>query len=408
MNKRKRSSECNYNGKVVPIIPVTEDDEEKRDSELLRQMHPLLIAFMFAGLDFRPQSARGCDTSVTYRERSINILLAIINIISWLYASIAIYGTIAIEGSMPMKHYISSQFVEILTIFLRSVLYWRRKDITNNLRHLSDAYDKIKHKSKNLNKGVISVLVVVFPGVYIIAYVLVLLTFISEGEMLFKNFLRKRYFNIIPLTLSSHVYYLLGINDVWLFSVNNVPVCLFIILMFIVCTILCHILQDYCKSINSSGATFEVLQRRHIAEMNTVKMVDKCLSFPLFILLGFHILLLFFIVAFFNSKTNFKHGPSVEKIFYYAVFILYSIQYFVITIFAAKVHEEVQNIKTEVAKMDGRPTQLTAVEQLLLIAKVNSHSNICLTVWGFLNITKNFVFSSIGALLTFGALFRDL
>ncbi|GFW20352.1 hypothetical protein TNCV_3457901 [Trichonephila clavipes] len=78
------------------------------------------------------------------------------------------------------------------------------------------------------------------------------------------------------------------------------------------------------------------------------------------------------------------------------------------TTFAARIHEEVQNIKLEVAKMSRRPSELTAVEQLLLIAKVNSHSNICLTVWGFMNITKNSFFSSLGALVTFGALLRDL
>ncbi|GFY67587.1 hypothetical protein TNIN_241321 [Trichonephila inaurata madagascariensis] len=76
--------------------------------------------------------------------------------------------------------------------------------------------------------------------------------------------------------------------------------------------------------------------------------------------------------------------------------------------FAARIHEEVQNIKIEVGNMSSSPSQLTAVEQLLLIAKVNSHSNICLTVWGFMNITKNSFFSSLGALVTFGILFRDL
>ncbi|GFT45373.1 uncharacterized protein NPIL_462731 [Nephila pilipes] len=178
--------------------------------------------------------------------------------------------------------------------------------------------------------------------------------------------------------------------------------------MLIVCTILSLILKDYRKSIKSPGITFEVLQRRHIAVMNTVKRVDKCLSFPVFLLLGSHILLLFFLVAFFNWQTNWKDSRSVLETYYYVVFILYLIQYFVITTFAAKVHNEVQNIKIEAGKMSSRPSQLTAVEQILLIAKINSHSNICLTVWGFLDITKNFVFSSFGALVTFGALFKDL
>ncbi|GFQ81103.1 hypothetical protein TNCT_342531 [Trichonephila clavata] len=81
------------------------------------------------------------------------------------------------------------------------------------------------------------------------------------------------------------------------------------------------------------------------------------------------------------ALKSFKNNSFREKV-----------QYCTMTNFASRFHEEVQNIKIEVAKMSSRPSQLTAVEQLLLIAKVNSHSKICLTVRGFMNITKNFVF----------------
>ncbi|GFT45386.1 uncharacterized protein NPIL_462781 [Nephila pilipes] len=406
MNNRKHSSLYNYAGKVV--IPMMEDQREKRDSDLLRQMQPLLTAFLFTGVDFRSQCSNECRINVTCREILIKISLAVIQIITWIFVLVTIYGTIAIVDSTPIKHYISYQFMEILIIFLRSVLYWRRKDILNILKHLSDVYDDIKHKSKNVNKGAISVLIVVFPGVHILGYGLVVLAFIVKGQKKFMYFVLRKFSNIIPLTLPSYVYYLLGIIDFWLFVVNIASLCLFILLVLIVCTTLSHILQDYRKSIKTSGITFEALQRRHIVVMNTVKRVDKCLSFPVFILLGFHITLLFFLVAFFNYQSNWKQKPSEIEIYFYFILISYLIQYFVITTMASKVHEEMQNIKIEVAEISSRPSQLSAVEQILLIAKINSHSNICLTVWGFLNITKNFVFSSLGALLTFGALFKDL
>ncbi|GFT45388.1 uncharacterized protein NPIL_462791 [Nephila pilipes] len=407
-NKRNHISLYNQTGKVAPLIPMKEDNKDKRNSELFRQMHPLLIAFLFAGLDLRPKCTRGSGTNVTHRERFIKISIAIINIISWVFALLTIYGTVWIKESMPTKHIIVYQFVEILTIFLKSMLYWRCKNIVSTLKHLSHAYDKIKHNSRNRNKGVISVLVVVYPGFYIVSYGLVISSFVVKGEIQFMYFVRRRYSNVIPTTLPPYVYYLLGIIDFLLFSVNNLSTCLFIILILFVCTTLSQILQDYFKSINSLGATFEVLQKRHIAVMNTVKKVDKCLSFPIFILLGLHILLLFFIVAFFNWVASWEHNLSELEMYYYVVFIVYSIQYFVTTSVAAKVHENVQNIKIEAGKISSRPSKLTAVEQILLIAKINSHSNICLTVWGFLNITKNFVFSSFGVLLTFGVLFKDL
>ncbi|GFT45376.1 uncharacterized protein NPIL_462741 [Nephila pilipes] len=412
MDKPTQSSMYNYTRSVQRKIPLMEDDELKRESELLRQMHPLLISFLFTGLDFRPQCAHGCHTNVKYLETGIKIYLTIINIISWIYALVAIYGIIATEDSMPTKQCIANGFVEILTIFLRCVLYWRRKEILNNFKYLSYDYDKIKHKSKYLNKGVISVLVVILPGVHILSYGFVVLYYISKDQIFPMYFIRGKYGNIIPVTLPPYIYYLLVIIDILLFSIHYMSTCLFVILMLIACTTLSLILQDYRKSINFSGATFEVLQKRHIAEMNTVKRVDKCLSFPLFILLGFHITILFFCVVFFHSiphtERDWLHSPSEMDLYFCGVFILFSTQYFVITTFAARVDEEVQNIKMEVAKMDGLPSRLSVAEQILLIAKVNSYSNICLTLWGFLNITKSFVFSSFGALLTFGALFKDL
>ncbi|GFT19200.1 hypothetical protein NPIL_2091 [Nephila pilipes] len=171
------------------------------------------------------------------------------------------------------------------------------------------------------------------------------------------------------------------------------------------CKALNLILQDYCRSINSSGATFEDLQNHHIIVMNTVKKVDKCLSLPLFIVLGIHTLLLFFSVTSFSLVA--KKIVNLEMFFYWS-FISNMFQYIAITNFAAKIHEEVQNIKIETAEMSCHTSQLSVGEQILLIAKVNSHSNISLTVWGFINITKSFVFSSLGALITFGALYADL
>ncbi|GFT45384.1 uncharacterized protein NPIL_462771 [Nephila pilipes] len=406
MNNRSHSSVYTHTG--IAVTPMMKDDKEKHDSELLRQMHSLLIAFLFTGLDFRPHCAIECRPNVAYRETLIKILLAVIHISSWVYVLVTIYGAITNGDRRPIKHSIANRLEELLIILMRGVLYWRHKDIANTLNQLSNKYDKIKHKSKYLDKSAISVLVVVFPGVYILAYGLVILSFFAKGQTEFMYFVRRRFSNVIPTTLSPYVYYLLCIIDFVLLSVFNTTMCLFIILILIICTTLSLILKDFCKSINSFGATFKVLKRRHVVVMNTVKKVDKCLSFPLFIFLGFHIMLLFFVVAFFNSQENWVNGPSAVGIYFCAFFIVHLIQYFVIMTFAANVHEEVQNIKTEVAKMDGRPTQLADVEQLLLIAKINNQSNICLTLCGFLNITKNFVFSSFGALLTFGVLLKDL
>ncbi|GFQ81106.1 uncharacterized protein TNCT_342541 [Trichonephila clavata] len=391
------------------IRPVMEDDEEKHDSELLRQIHPLLIAFLFTGLDFRQQRPYQRTPNSACRETVIKISCALIHIISWVFALLFIWGAFANEDSLPRKQDIINRLMEILIIFLRSVLYRQRKVVVNTLNLLSKAYDKIKCKSKYLSREIILILLIVYPGTYILMYVLVFISFSDKNKLYFENFVRRNYGNVVPLTLTLHAYYVLGVIDCILFSINSFTMCLFVILVLVVFTRLNLILQHYFKSVNSPGATFEVLQKRFMSVMNAVKKVDECLCFPMFVILGIHILFLFYILSFFYWPASWLKNLSVAiDVFFYMMFVLYVLQYCAMTTSAAKIHEAVQNIKIEVAKMSSRPSQLTAVEQLLLIAEVNSHSNICLTVWGFMNITKSFVFSSFGALLTFGILLRDL
>ncbi|GFQ69201.1 hypothetical protein TNCT_416791 [Trichonephila clavata] len=407
-NTRPRFPVYNSTGKEIAIV-IHNDDKEKHDSELLRQIQPLLTGFFLIGVDLRPQCALKSFKNNSLRETVIKTFHALIHIFSWAYVLLIIYGTFTDKNIVPLKQDITYRFVDILTIFLRSVLYWRHKDILNILRHLSDVYEKIKQKSKNLNKGFISVSIVVYYAISVSMYGTVLLVFIAKGDTTYiKYFVQRKYHYVTPLTLPLYACYLLMVVDFLLVSINGISMCLFIILLLVVCAALIVILQDYCKSINSSGETFEVLERRYTSIMNTVKRVDKCLSFPLFVALGMYVLALFFTVSLYNWQVNSVHNVVVLEIFFYVSFILCIVQYCVMTIFAARIHEEVQNIKIQVVNMSNRSSQLTAVEHLLLIAKVNSHSNICLTVWGFINITKNSFFSSLGALVTFGVLFRDL
>ncbi|GFQ69202.1 hypothetical protein TNCT_416801 [Trichonephila clavata] len=406
-NTRPHFPVCNSTGRDAVMI-IHDDDKEKHDSELLRQIQPLLTGLLLVGVDLRPQCALKSFKNNCFRETVIKSFQVIIHTLSWAFVLLIIYGTFTNKNIVPLKQDIVNRFVEILTIFLRSVLYWRHKDILNTLRHLSDVYEKISQKSKNLNKAFISVSIIIYYVISISSYGTVLIAFIAKEDTTYiKSLVQRKFHYVTPLTLPSYAYYVLVIVDFLLFSINCMSIGFFLILLLAVCTALKFILRDYHKSISSSCATFEVLQRRYTSVMDTVNRVDKCLSFPLFIILGMHILFLFFIVSFFNWGQNWIHGLSVLENFLYANFILCIFKYCVMTTFAAKIHEEVQNIKIEVARMSNRSSQLTAVEQLLLIAKVNSHSNICLTVWGFMNITKNSFFSSLGALVTFGALFRD-
>ncbi|GFW20351.1 hypothetical protein TNCV_3457891 [Trichonephila clavipes] len=271
---------CRFKGNRQPHIPVynsngrdvdlmIDDNKEKHVSELLRRIHPLLTGFLLIGVDLRPQWAHKSLKNNSFREIVIKISRTIIYIASWAFVLLIIYGIFTDKSNVPRKQDIANRVLTILIIFLRSVLYWRQKDIVNTLTHLSDAYEKVKLKSKKLNKGFISLLlIIVYLGTFISMYGIVLLIFIAKGDT--------------------------------------------------------------------------------------------------------------------------------------------TVQYYTMTTFAARIHEEVQNIKLEVANISSRPSQLTAVEQLLLIARVNNQSNSCLTVWGFMNITKNSIFSSLGALVTFGAVFRDL
>ncbi|GFW20356.1 uncharacterized protein TNCV_3457941 [Trichonephila clavipes] len=257
-----------YNSTGRDVVLMINDDKGKHASELLKQLHPLLTGFLLIGVDLRPQWAHKSLKNNSFREIVIKISRTIIYIASWAFVLLIIYGIFTDKSNVPRKQDIANRVLTILIIFLRSVLYWRQKDIVNTLTHLSDAYEKVKLKSKKLNKGFISLLIIVYLGTFISMYGIVLLIFIAKGDT--------------------------------------------------------------------------------------------------------------------------------------------TVQYYTMTTFAARIHEEVQNIKLEVANISSRPSQLTAVEQLLLIARVNNQSNSCLTVWGFMNITKNSVFSSLGALVTFGALFRDL
>ncbi|GFY67586.1 hypothetical protein TNIN_241311 [Trichonephila inaurata madagascariensis] len=63
-----------------------------------------------------------------------------------------------------------------------------------------------------------------------------------------------------------------------------------------------------------------------------------------------------------GSRHIFLHG-----------FRLYVFQYCAVTILASRIHGGIQNSKIEVAKMSSDSSQLTALEQLLLIAEINSH-----------------------------------
>ncbi|GFQ81101.1 uncharacterized protein TNCT_342521 [Trichonephila clavata] len=390
------------------VVLMIDDDKEKHVSELLRQIQPLLTGFLLIGVDLRPQCTHKSLKNNSFRETVIKISHALIHIASWVFVLLIMYGIFSDKSSQTLKQDIAVRGLTILTIFLRSVLYWRHKDILKTLTHLSDAYEKINLKSKNLNKGFVSALFIVYIGVFISMYGTVLLVLIAKGEIFIKYFIQRKYYYVTPSSLPLYVYYLFLIVDFMLFLINCMSIGLFIILLLAVCTALKLILRDYRKSISSSRVTFEVLQRRYTTVMGTVNRVDKCLSFPLFIILGMHILLLFFVVSFYDWRQIWIRSVSVMEIYFCVIFIFYIGQYCAMTIFAARIHDEVQNIKIEVAKMSSRSSQLTAVEQLLLIANVNSHSNICLTVWGFMNITKNSVFSSLGALVTFGALFQDL
>ncbi|GFQ81099.1 uncharacterized protein TNCT_342511 [Trichonephila clavata] len=406
-SKHTLSPYHNYSRSVIKT--AIDDEEEKQDSELLRKIHPLLVVFLFTGLDFRHQSPRQRTKNSVRRETVTTISCALIHIISWIFALLIFWGAFVNENSIPLKQYIMNRFVEILIIFLRSVLYWRRKDIVNILRHLSSAYNKIKYLSKNLNRRIMLVFVIVYPGIYLLLNGVIFFTSIAESDEHFKNYVRGSYITVIPLTLSIDVYYLLGVIQFLFLSINSLTMCLLVILLLVVFTTLNLTLQDYFKSISSSGVTFASLQKHYTSVMNTIKEVDKCLSFPLFVFLGMHIFFMFFIISIFYWPANWlDNSPTALKYFFRLVFILYLLQYCAMTTLAAKVHENVQNIKTEVAKISNCPSVPTDVEQLLLISKINSHSNICLTLWGFMNITRNSVFSSFGALLTFGIVIRDI
>ncbi|GFY70370.1 uncharacterized protein TNIN_448961 [Trichonephila inaurata madagascariensis] len=408
----KRANSLFHHPRQKIVMPGMKDSQKNRGSELLRQIHPLIIAFLFTGLDFRPKkdekNLHEYNPSIAYRERVIKIYCVLTYFTSWVFSLMIIYGICKNEENLPVKEYIGYLFVELSLIFFRGVLHLRRKNIAHTLEHLSDAYDEIKYKSKSLKKGVITAFLIGYPGMYMLMYGLLHLSFIAKGPSYYKKFMRRRYNYVISLTLPDYVYYLLGIIDFFLNELNFASVYQFIILFITMSIALSLILEDYCKSINASGATFNAMQKHHISAMNTVQVVDKCVSYPLFVLLGTHIWLLFFLLSFFYWQSKLEHSLSALDIYFYLLFILYVFQYFTVTVFAAKVHEAVQNIKMEVSKMNSSLSQLTAVEQILLMVKINHHSDICLTVWGSINITRNFVFSSFGALLTFGALYLSI
>ncbi|GFW20363.1 hypothetical protein TNCV_3458011 [Trichonephila clavipes] len=126
------------------VIMIHDDEKVKHDSELLRQIHPLLNGFLLIGVDLRPQCAvkNNC-----FRETVIKGFQAIIHIFSCAFVLLIIYGTFTDKNIIPFKQGVANRLGEILTIFLRNVLYWHQKDILKTLTHLSDAYEKYVYRN---------------------------------------------------------------------------------------------------------------------------------------------------------------------------------------------------------------------------------------------------------------------
>ncbi|GBN33554.1 hypothetical protein AVEN_121620-1 [Araneus ventricosus] len=390
------------------INTVTEPaEEEERESKFLREIHPLIVAFLLVGLDFRPveQSTYKPDKKNRNREVAIRIAVVVSHILCFLYIVQFAYEIFVDGTKLSVKLGLANSALRILVILLKYLLHHRQKTIAKMLTHISKEYDKSTDKQKHLNKKVLSIAIALNFGVIIVEYTLVFLESIDGNARSFRDYIWERFQKIFPRIMPTYIYCFLSILDfVWFVAVGMVMIQLQILLV-VICMALTHILKDYGKALNSPMATLDELLERHTQAMSTIKKTDECLSLPLFIILGEHVSLLFFIISFiFSHDKGYLTGLDI---YFYTIFIAYTLQYFGVTMFASMIHREVQNITIKAGEMHSFNTRLSIPERILLMLKISGSSNTCLTVCS-VNITRSLVFSSFGVLVTYGVLFRDL
>lgn len=86
--------------------------------------------------------------------------------------------------------------------------------------------------------------------------------------------------------------------------------------------------------------------------------------------------------------------------------IIHFISFLAITLSASQVHDEMQKLKDMTRNWrSGNQRHLTVDQRIALMLKID---DVSLTVWGVFNITKNFVLSAFGAILTYSVLISSL
>ncbi|GFU20577.1 hypothetical protein NPIL_435761 [Nephila pilipes] len=157
----------------IEILEPTATDEKKEvDSDFVTELQPLLTAFLFTGLDFRSPKRRQFDLINRSREIAIRVGSILNFIICFISVLLSVYKT---DTRFSRKHGLINQILVVNFLSIRSVLFCRRKNIANLLWFLSKSYDKITHKSKYLNKSMISIIISLQTGLYLLLYWMIFL-----------------------------------------------------------------------------------------------------------------------------------------------------------------------------------------------------------------------------------------
>lgn len=371
------------------------------NSEFLQQIRPLLVAMLFVGFDFRPQIQRSTKTC----EAAIFIAKILNHVLMALYLVRISFRFFSNEHSGPRMADIANRVTEILFFALGTVLYLNRQKVTCVLVHVGEIYNKTSSRPKYMNRNVTSVICSLIFAFCLANYTLVYMHWTFDSQTKFRDSIRYQYLNIFSTSMPFYLYYILTFLDYLIFLTLNLMSLYLSALFAVTCRALRHILQEYNRALRSRSATFEDLHDSHSEANVAVKKVDHCFSLVLLIALTHHVSSLFLTIHLIISHSS---DGFLLVVYLCSVLALHSGVFLVLTVFAALIHTEMQDIKTTVGEMKLGASNLNHGQRVLLMLKIQGSSDDCITLWNSISITKSFIFSALGVILTYGVLLSSL
>lgn len=376
------------------------------DSEFLQQIRPLLVALLFVGIDFRPHTQRLNKISRSTKMREIVILVANIlnHVLMAFYLVNFTFRFFTSENSAPRIVDLAHRVAEIFIFILKIALYLNRQKVACVLVHVAEVYNRTRCRPKYLNRNAISVACSVTFAFSLLNYTLVYMHSAFETSS-FRDFMWHQNQKIFSRMMPLYMYYLLTFLDYSMFLVVTQMSLYFAVLFAVLCRALRHILQEYNKTLRSHSATFQELHDSHSEATVAIKKVDHCFSLALLIALSHHVTLLFLTIHLIISKSS---DGVLFNVHMCSVLAMHCGVFLVLSVFAALIHTEMQDIKTTVGEMKLDGNNLSHGQRVLLMLKIHGSSDDCITLWNSISITKSFIFSALGVILTYGVLLSSL